>query len=58
MDEEAIIDAAQDAFWDVVAKAHPEITTGDFPPDAHVKFSTACRSAVRTWVESNSQPRV
>ena len=58
MDEDAIIEEAQDAFWDVVAKAHPEITSSDFPPDAHATFSAACRSAVRTWIAANSQPRV
>jgi len=24
---------ARDAFWDVIAATHPEITTGDFPPE-------------------------
>ncbi len=52
--EERIKEAAvkaQNMFWDIVAEEFPEITTGDFPPDATFKFDKACEDAIKTWVE-------
>ena len=44
---------AQSAFWAEIAKAFPEIKTGDFPPEAQLVFDSACVSAATLWVESN-----
>jgi len=41
-------------FWGAVAKEFPEIKTGDFAPDAHDDFTTACGIAVVRWVGANS----
>jgi hypothetical protein len=48
------ISDAQEAFWAEIAKHYPEITTGDFPPDAHAAFERACSEAAAVWVEGNS----
>lgn len=44
---------AENRFWDIIAEHFPEITTGDFPPDAHFKFMNACESAVKVWLNGN-----
>lgn len=44
---------AQDAFWAVVAAAHPEITTGDVDPLAAHLFDAATRDAIAQWVRNN-----
>ena len=51
MDE--IIERAQNAFWNVIAIAHPEVTSGDFPPDAALAFDKACKEAVRVWMKED-----
>lgn len=48
-----LIFEAQDAFWAVVAREFPEITTGDFSPDATLAFDDACEKAVLIWIQSN-----
>lgn len=48
-----ILELAQDAFWESIAKSYPHIRTGDFPPDATYKFNLACERAVEVWLESN-----
>lgn len=45
---------AQQAFWTTIAEAHPEITTGDFPPDAAFAFDEACSKAYKIWLEGNT----
>lgn len=45
-------DAAEDAFWARVAARHPEIKTGDFPPDASFAFSNACGEVLEQWHNS------
>lgn len=47
------VPAAQQAFWTALAQAFPEITTGDFPPDATLSFDAACLSAATVWVQGN-----
>ena len=49
-----VVEKAMDAFWQEVAKQYPEITRGDFPPEATITFSDACENAVRLWVHLNS----
>lgn len=50
------VSAAQDAFWAEVAKRYRAkgVTSGDFPPDAHMKFRTACTDAVGEWCAYNA----
>lgn len=48
---------AEDIFWEALAKRAPEITSGDFPPDAAAKFSKACHEAAETWFDANMPRR-
>jgi hypothetical protein len=50
-----IIEEADIAFWNVITKSFPEITTGDFPIDAHVEFQVAQEKAVKTWIDFNKK---
>lgn len=50
---EQIIDVAQDAFWAVIAKHHPECKTGDLDPMSMLTFDNVCRQVVDTWVDAN-----
>lgn len=45
---------AQEAFWQSIVSSYPEISTGDFPPDASHHFDVACMNAASTWVDGNS----
>jgi len=49
------VQIASDAFWGEIAKAFPEVKTGDFPAEAVVKLEVANTKAVKLWVELNSQ---
>lgn len=49
----AAAEAAQEAFWAVVAQAFPAALTGDFPPDADMAFDKACEEAIESWVAWN-----
>ncbi|HVI41957.1 MAG TPA: hypothetical protein VM577_15000 [Anaerovoracaceae bacterium] len=51
---EDVVEQAQLAFWQEVAKSFPEIKTGDLPPDASVEFDEACKKVVQIWLASNS----
>ena len=44
---------AQVEFWRIVAAKYPEITSGDFPPDAAEEITDAMELAVGRWVEIN-----
>jgi len=44
---------AQEAFWNVIAASHPEVTSGDFPPEADLRFDKACEEAYHTWKHFN-----
>jgi hypothetical protein len=49
-----VLEAAETAFWKVVADSYPEATSGDFSPYASLKFSEATEAAVVDWLESNA----
>jgi hypothetical protein len=48
-------EAAENAFWAEIAKAYPEIKTGDFDPVQSGKFSDACEDAVCAWLHANAE---
>jgi len=50
---ENVLEAAQIAFWEVIAKNYPEVTSGDFPPDAGFAFDKSCKDALEIWLECN-----
>ncbi len=50
---EAVLEHAQSAFWQTVAVAFPEVTSGDFPSDADATFGEASRDALRVWLTAN-----
>jgi hypothetical protein len=54
------IEAANNSFWAEIVKHYPEIKTGDFSPEATVRWDQACEKAVTTWINSNrpSDPNV
>jgi len=54
---EKTVESALVDFWAAIAKAHPHITTGDFPPDADHDFARAAEDAVRTWLRWNDPNR-
>lgn len=49
-----LVSEAEAAFWEVIAKGHPEITTGDLAPETTFAFSAACEAAALAWVGENS----
>ena len=53
-DKKDVLQEAQDAFWAVIAKRHPEIKTGDLTPMDAFAFDTACESVVNSWVYTNT----
>lgn len=50
---DAAIQDAQFAFWAEIVKHFPNVTTGDFPPDADMKFEEDCTAALKTWLSYN-----
>ncbi|KCB41411.1 hypothetical protein L539_3487 [Bordetella hinzii 5132] len=50
----AAVEKAQEKFWAIIASRFPEIRSGDFSPDAQMKFDGACEEAVRIWIDSNT----
>lgn len=48
-----VVEAAQFAFWAVIAAHYPEAISGDFPPMAKTEFDAACTDAVKTWLLIN-----
>jgi hypothetical protein len=54
---DAVADAAQEAFWQAVVDAYPEITSGDLDPLTTNRFDEACRDTVAAWVQANSDNR-
>lgn len=50
------VQAAQEAFWQVIAMRFPELTTGDVSPDATEAFDRACHDVVWEWLGSNLPP--
>jgi hypothetical protein len=53
-DSESLAELALNALWSVVAGAHPEITTGDLPPDADANLNNAATDAIRVWLWANA----
>jgi hypothetical protein len=53
MNQDEMINEAQQAFFFIIAQHYPEIKTGDFPPISQLLFDSACREAVQTWLKSN-----
>lgn len=54
-----LLQAAQDAFWAVVADHHRgDATTGDLAPDAEQAFATAASVAVLAWEQANVMPGI
>lgn len=51
--DEAVEDA-QKAFWESIAKAFPEITTGDLDPVTALKFDEECKAVVEKWLICNN----
>jgi hypothetical protein len=51
---EKAVRIADDVFWGAIATEFPEITSGDFPPDAHIAFQNAQIKAVKLWLDINS----
>lgn len=48
-----VSEAAQLAFWSVVADEYPDATSGDFGPDETFTFNAACDEALTRWVDYN-----
>lgn len=48
------VEKAQDAFWEQIANAYPEITSGDFSPSDTFAIQEAMTNAARAWVIGNS----
>lgn len=52
-----VAEVAQLVFWDVVGLNYKEVKSGDFPPDASIKFDLACEQAVDVWLTFNHPER-
>lgn len=50
---EKAVEDADLAFWAEIAKAFPQATSGDFPPDATFAWNMARDQAVYTWLMWN-----
>lgn len=48
-----VVEAALDAFWDVVVDHYPLATTGDLSPLTTVALDRAAANAVGEWVQFN-----
>jgi hypothetical protein len=55
--EHRTIEAALAAFWATVSALHPEITTGDLPPDVDIEFDQKATEAIGAWLEFNAPPK-
>ena len=51
-----VLEAAEAAFWDTVAKSYPEAESGDLAPDAAINFAAAAEDAIVEWVATNADP--
>jgi hypothetical protein len=50
---EEVREKALEAFWEVVAKSFPQISTGDFPPEEVMRQNEEAQRAIELWVEFN-----
>ncbi len=48
-----VMEKAQLAFWDEVARYFPDDSSGDFPPDATFALDAAMTEAIALWVDLN-----
>ena len=51
-----VLEAAEGAFWKVVAESYPEAKSGDLSPDASIKFAAASEDAIVEWIATNADP--
>ncbi|MHB8254133.1 MAG: hypothetical protein ACYDEV_10660 [Acidiferrobacter sp.] len=51
------IQSADTAFWAAIAKAFPEVTTGDISPMKHFLFPRAQKEAIEAWLLANHPSR-
>ena len=51
MDE--VLELAIEAFWEVVARHHPEISTRDLGSAQSLSFENACRTAYDAWLKGS-----
>lgn len=51
---EEAINNAEEAFWAEIAKAYPEIKSGDLGPDIVIPFKTMMEKAVAAWLTLNA----
>lgn len=52
-DIKAIVDAAEEVFWQKVAEMCPDIKTGDLSPDTAFALSSSMTDAVEKWLAMN-----
>lgn len=48
-----IAQAMMDAAFEALADMFPEVTSGDFPPDADWEVKSALADGAKIWVEGN-----
>ena len=53
-----VLEAAESAFWKIVASYYPEAVSGDLSPDASINFAAASEDAIVEWVRTNADPAV
>ena len=53
-DECELQERAHDAFWEVVGAGHPEIHSGDVPPEFVFEVDRTMRKWISQWVGWNS----
>lgn len=49
-----VYEAASAAFWDVVARSFPEITSGDVAPEMEFEMEIHMKTWIEHWVDGNS----
>ena len=52
-----VVQKADNAFWDAVAKSYPEIRTGDLDPTTTGKLRLMMKEAVVIWLSYNFYAR-
>jgi hypothetical protein len=57
-DKEKVAELVKEAeanFWAYIADSFPDITSGDFPPDATIKLEKQLNESVQLWITVNSE---
>lgn len=52
---EDVLNDAESAFWETVAKAFPDVKTGDFPPHVTFQLRVMMESAINLWLRLNRE---